>query len=118
MWRRGLSIQVCKFINFDKDGDSIKIDMDPFSYLNRNEISNNESLRNGAMSFYQLMMIVGVFGVVVSLLVGACKLLMAQKGNSVADAKKEIVVKMFIGIIIFGFVSILGIVFEIASSLN
>lgn len=126
MWNNNFLIKLSTYANrlliLADDGDSKEtaspeIDKDPFSYIKDNKLSSDDALRNTAISYYQLMMVIGVIGLAFSLFVGGYKLASSKNGNTTAEAKKAIITKMIIGSAFFGLVEILGIVIAISRQL-
>jgi len=104
------------FVQSNSDKEP-KINKDPFSYIGDNKLSDNTAVKNTAMSFYQLMIVIGVIGVMVSLTLIGYKLMFSKSGSENGEAKKNIITKLIIAIGVFGFVGILGMIFEITKSL-
>lgn len=95
-------------------GDT-KMDMDPFSYLNNNKVSDNGSLQKMGASLYSLLIAIGAIGVVLTIMISGL-LMMLGKGNTRQDGKSRLVVISVICIAIFSFVFLAGEVLKIANS--
>ena len=116
-WLGSHTFMVHAFIQAEGDKEPKKINKNPFSYIEDNTISDNKAMRNTAMSFYQLMIVFAVIGTMTSLTFAGYKLMFAKSGNDTSEAKKSILIKMLLQVMVFGFVGILGIIFEVTKSL-
>ena len=92
-----------------------EVETDPFKILRDGYgFATDETVRGAGQSFYQLMMVLGVIGILSSILIGGLILAINSKnGNNRQEAKHSLFVKCGIAVLIFGFTGILGMVLEI-----
>lgn len=95
-------------------GDT-KMDMDPFSYLNNNKVSDNGSLQKMGASLYRLLIAIGAIGVVLTIIISGL-LMMLGKGNTRQDGKSRLSVISVVCIAIFSFVFLAGEVLKVANN--
>lgn len=89
------------------------MDMDPFHYIKDNNISDNKSLRATAVSAYSLLKTIGIIGIVLTITICGLQFAFAKSGNKLDEVKKKLAAELAIGVVIFGFVWIAGIIFSI-----
>ena len=85
------------------------MDMDPFHY-----IKDNKSLRATAVSAYSLLKTIGIIGIVLTITICGLQFAFAKSGNKLDEVKKKLAAELAIGVVIFGFVWIAGIIFSIS----
>lgn len=91
-----------------------KLNTDPFSYIEGDElISDNEVLRNGAASWYKLIQVLSIIGIVIGLIGCFCGLAI-QKPSKREELKGSITAKCFIFFLICIFVFLLNQMIHIA----
>lgn len=94
---------------------SINGNTDPFSLLNNN-ISNDTNLRGTFASFYQLLKVVGIIGIIVSIVV--CGLKVSSKDAKAREEGKNLLLtKGIISIAIFSFIGVLGMILDILAGI-
>ena len=94
--------------------NSNKINMDPFHYIKDNNISDNKSLRATAVSAYSLFKTIGIIGIVLTITICGFQFTIAKNGGKIDEVKKKLAVELAIGVVIFGFVWIAGMIFSIS----
>ena len=90
------------------------MDMYPFHYIKDNNISDNKSLRATAVSAYSLLKTIGIIGIVLTITICGFQFTIAKNGKKLDEVKKKLAVELAIGVVIFGFVWIAGIIFSIS----
>lgn len=95
-------------------GDT-KMNMDPFSYLENNKVSDNSSLRRMGASLYGLLKAVGAIGVVLTIMISGF-LMMLGKGKTRQEGKSRLSVVSVVCIAIFSFVFLAGEVLKVANN--
>ena len=94
------------------------IQQDPLKILDDgNLITQNPVMRSAGASAYQLLMAIGIIGVVCSLILAGIKLGFTKNSRSRNEVKKSIGTTLLIAVVLFGFVAILGMILEIVNSL-
>lgn len=104
------------------------INTDPLAYVNgevamdgidANGITTDPTILNLANSWFYLLEVVGLVGVVISLIICGYKLIF-YKGDprDFSTVKKELVARMIIPIGIFSFIGIAGVIFHVANSIG
>lgn len=93
------------------------VDMNPWSYLGENAVSDDSALQAIGSGAYGVVFKIAVIGVAVSLLI-ACTKLGSGNANKREEGKEQIMSKMIVGIAVFGSVGLLGILFSILSQLG
>ena len=102
------------------------ISADPFDYLNGTQKNSNVDSRgittdpvliNIGSSWVHLMEVTGALGVVISLIICGFKMIL-YKGDprQSAEVKKEILHRCLIAVVIFGFIGIIGLMFDVCGS--
>lgn len=91
-------------------------DTDPFTILKKgNTITDDTNITKTVASGYRALLSIGIIGILVSLIIGAIILMYSRNPNNLEEAKKNLFVKIGIGILIFAFIFIVETVFDITS---
>lgn len=93
------------------------IEKNPFSYIKQNDLTTDSTLRETAVSFYELLMSIGIIGIMCTIIICSIKIMFPKHGQTKADAKNHLLVKCAISIMIFAFTFIIGLANAIAKSL-
>lgn len=101
---------------------SVKNVSSPFEYLNNNDIYTEKTGDAGALipsmhSIYVLLMVVGVIGLVCSVMVMALKLQLFKDGNTKAEVKSGLYFKCAIAVGLFSCLTLLGVYHTFVSGL-
>ena len=98
---------------------------DPFAYINgsahgenidANRITTDGIILSMSMSWVGFMEVLGALGIVISLIVCGIKLVIFKNDpREVTETKKKFIVKIFITIVIFAFIGLAGLGFDIAA---
>lgn len=91
------------------------MDKDPFDYLQFGQ-SSNENIRATVASAYQLIMAIGVIGLVVTFIIIGVTLA-ASDPEKRAEALRELKWKVIIAIVFFSMITLLSFVLEIVGSI-
>lgn len=91
------------------------MDKDPFDYLQFGQ-SSNENIRATVASSYQLIMAVGVIGLVVTFIVIGVTLAVSGPEKR-AEALQELKWKVIIAIVFFSMITLLSFVLKIVGSI-
>ena len=96
---------------------------DPFDYLTGKKgissvdatgITNDASILGMGASFVNLLTVVGAIGIVLSLIFCGYKIILFKKDpRQSAETKRELITKCSIAVVIFAFIAIAGVIFEI-----
>lgn len=90
------------------------MNMDPFSYLENNKVSDNSSLRGMGASLYRLLIAIGAIGIVLTIMISGL-LMMLGKGKTRQEGKSRLSVVSVVCIAIFSFVFLAGEVLKVAN---
>lgn len=100
---------------------------DPFDYItgkqamdsvDRNGITNSETVLGIGMSWIRFMEVVGAVGSVLAIIICAYKLVLFKRDPRMyAEVKKEMMQKCLITVVIFAFIAIAEVIFYIVRSL-
>ena len=94
------------------------IQQDPLKIIDDEKlITENPVMRGLGASSYQLLMAIGIIGVVCSLILAGIKLSFTRNSRSRNEVKKSIGTTLLIAIVLFGFVGLLGMILEVIHSL-
>ena len=91
-----------------------KVDMNPWSYLGENAVSDDTALQTIASGAHEVIIKIALIGLALSLFIAYTKL-GSGNANKREEGKEELRAKIVTGIAVFGSVSILGMLFEIFS---
>lgn len=94
----------------------LEMDMDPFSYIKKNDVSDNEAIRGTGASAYQLLMAVAIVGLAVTIVICGIRYGLGKKGKSLEEAKHRFLIEVLIGSCIFGFIFLTGTVMTIINN--
>lgn len=95
---------------------SINGNTDPFSLLSNNNISNDTNLRGTFASFYQLLKVVGIIGIIASIVICGLKL-SSKVATTREEGKNQLLTKGIISIAIFSFIGILGMILDVLAGI-
>lgn len=90
---------------------------DPFKILKNDNLSENSQLRDNAASAYKLFLIVGIIGLVITLISSGLRLAFSKDASKKSEVKSGLGNKTVAALILFSFVSIIGIVYGIIVNL-
>lgn len=107
---------ICAYISASILMDT-DLDLDPYSYLKDNTIVENDTLKHTGFEIYQLLMVIGIIGMMLSLITCGIMLMLARKGSKLEESKHRIMGTVIIGFVIFAFPFFLGVVMKMANSL-
>ena len=88
------------------------INLDPWSYLGKNAISENQALQGTASGAFQLMITIGIIGIMATIIFAFINM-GSENSKKREEGKSLLSSKIVVGILLFGLVGILGLVFEI-----
>lgn len=94
---------------------SLDIDTDPFKLINgkNNGIADNKQLKGTASSFYGLLSVVGIIGIILSIIICGILIYSKKDAKKRQEAKEQLLFKFIIAILIFSFSWIIGVVLKI-----
>ena len=91
---------------------------DPLKIIDEGKLlTDNTVIKDTGSSAYQLLMAIGIIGVVCSLVLAGIRLSFARNSRSRSEVKKSIGATLLIAIVMFGFVGLLGLILEVVNSL-
>lgn len=86
---------------------------DPFAILREDNLSSNPILKDNAASAYQLFLVIGIIGLVLTLIINGLYLIFSKDSSKKSEIKLNIGTKTLVAIIFFGFITFIGIVYRI-----
>lgn len=102
------------------------ISSDPFDYINgtmradsvdANGVTTDGIILGMGMSWIKLMEALGAIGLVVSLIICAYKFIVFKNNpREMTETKKEAIYKIMIAIVIFAFIGLAGVAFDLGAS--
>lgn len=90
---------------------------DPFKILKKDNISENSQLRNNAASAYKFFLVMGIIGLVVTLIISGLRLAFSKDASKKSEVKSGLGNKTVAALIFFSFVSLIGIVYGLIVNL-
>lgn len=87
--------------------------LDPFEYLRKITVTEEEVIRETGASFYHLLETLGIIGIVLTFIVCGIRLAFAPKGQELGEVKKRLQTEAVIAVTLFGFVFLVGTVMDI-----
>lgn len=89
----------------------------PFSLYKKGYITENEDLRATSVSFYEFMMVVGVLGLVITIVICGIRLALSHNSKKAEQIKDILTGKVWIALGLFSFVAVVGLIFDIINSI-
>lgn len=96
-------------------GKEDSMNMDPFSYIKKNKVSDNTAIKGFGVSAYNLLIVLAAIGIVTTVII--CGIRLLGKGKSRQEGKSRLGIIILTGIAIFAFVFIANQVLKIANKL-
>lgn len=92
------------------------ISTDPFEIMRDNAgIADDATVQGAGASAYRLLMVVGVIGILSSIMICGVSLALRKNGQARQEVKHTLMVKLGIAVVLFGFVGLLGLVLQVIS---
>lgn len=83
----------------------------PFDILQDSYITKNDTFRDNAASAYQLLLVIGIIGLVTSLIMIGLKLSINKNSSKRSEEKSKLGFKIWLGILFFSFVTLMGYIY-------
>lgn len=92
-------------------------DKNPFDLLKNLGISHNSTLRGTAGSAYKFFMVVGIIGLVSTFMISGISFSLTKNSSKKSNIKEAIGFKTWVAIGLFGFITLMGLVYNVIVSL-
>lgn len=92
-------------------------EISPWDILEDKSITDVSAMQNMSASYYRLMIALGAVGVLTSLMVIGIKVMWAKSSQSRRARKEELMFKVLIGIAIFSYLSLIGMLYGAVTKL-
>lgn len=91
---------------------------DPFKILDGGGVSRNPQLRDNAASAYNLFLVIGIIGLVVTLIISGLRFAWTKNSSKRSGIKENLGSKAIAAIIFFSFITIISLVYGVIKKLT
>ncbi len=92
----------------------VSMDMDPFSYIKKNKVSDNTAIKGLGVSVFNLLIALAATGILMTIII--CGIRLFGKGKSRQEGKSRLGIIILTGIAIFSFVFFANQILKIANN--